>query len=140
MSQDVVLDTGALIALQRDLARFRALIRRAHEGERVLRTTAPVITEFLGGSPRGLRTAGEYVSSQLEVASVDHARARRGALLMQHALDAGGRAHPGAIDALVAAEAEASAALLVFDGDRAAFAALAEASGKIEPKALSELG
>ncbi len=140
MSGDLVLDTGALIALQRDLGRLRALIRRAAEGDRELRTSSPVITEFVGGSPRALRRAAEYVSAHLEIAPVDEALARRAASLTQAARDAGPRAAPSAVDALVAAEAEERSGAVLFDGDRADFEALARASGELEIVALSDLG
>lgn len=139
MSADLVLDSGALVALQRDLGRLRALIRLAHEEERTLRTTAPVLTEFLGHSPRRLRHSAAYVMSHLETSAVDERLARRAAALMHEALDAAGRAGPGAIDALVAAEAEDAEATIVFDGDRADLEALARACGGVEIKALSDL-
>lgn len=132
-------DTGALVAMQRDLSRLRALLQLAREEERALWISPPVLTEFLGRSPRELRRAAVYVSSQLEATSVDETLARRAAALMQATLDAGGGADPSVIDALVAAEAEHKGAALVFDGDRADLEALALASGSVEIKALSEL-
>ena len=139
MTADFVLDTGALAALQRDRKRLLALLDLSSEESRKLRTTAPVVTEFLGHSPRGRRAAGEHVLSHLAVASVEGARARRAAALIHSVLDAGGRARPSAIDALVTAEAEATAAAVVFDGDRADFEALAEASGAVELRELEDL-
>lgn len=139
MSADFVLDTGALVALQRDRARLRALVRLAHEEGRVLRTSAPVLTEFLGRSPRRARLTGEYVVSRLTASSVDAPLARRAAALIQAVLDQGGRARPSAIDALVACEAEATAAGLVFDGDRRDFEALATASAGIDICELKDL-
>lgn len=136
---DLVLDTGALVALQRDQRRLRALVKLAQEESRILRTTAPVLTEFLGRSPRELRRAAAYVSSHLEASSVDETLARRAALLLRAVLDAGGRADPSAIDALVAAEAEDKTAAIVFEGDRADLIALAQASGVIELRELTEL-
>jgi predicted nucleic acid-binding protein len=136
MSADFVLDTGALVALQRDRSRLRALVRLAHEEGRVLRTSAPVITEFLGHSPRRARPTGEYVISQLTASDVSVPLARRAAALIQAVLDEGGRARPSEIDALVASEAETSGAALVFDGDRRDFEALASASADVE---ISEL-
>lgn len=139
MSADFVLDTGALVALQRDHARLRALVRLAHEERRVLRTSAPVITEFLGHSPRRARPAGEYVVSRLTASDVSVPLARRAAALIQAVLDQGGSARPSAIDALVASEAEATAAGLVFDGDRRDFEALASASAELDIRELKDL-
>ena len=135
----LVLDTSALIGLQRDLRRLRVLIRIASEDERSLRTTAPAITEFLGGTRGGARPAAQYVASKLGISPVDDTLARRAAALMQGALDAGGRARPSAIDALVAAEAERTRDAVVFDGDRADFEALADASGDLDLKPLAAL-
>lgn len=137
--RDLILDTGALIGLQRDPRRLRALIRIAHEDERTLGTTAPVLTEFLGGSPPAARAVAVYIAAQLSVAAVDEMLARRAATLIQVALDAGGRARPGAVDALAAAQAERRSAALVFDGDHADFEALARASGTLEIRELREL-
>lgn len=139
MSADFVLDTGALVALQRDRARLRALVRLAHEEGRVLRTSAPVITEFLGHSPRRSRPTGEFVISRLTASDVNVPLARRAAALIQETLDAGGKARPSAIDAILAAEAEATAAGLVFDGDRRDFEALASANAELEITELREL-
>lgn len=134
-----VLDAGALVALQRDRRLLRALIRAAHEDGISLRTSAPALTEFLGGSPRRLRASADHLSSYLDVGAVDEERARRAAVLQRASLDAGARRTPGAIDALVAAEAEASEAWLIIDGDRAAFQALSDASGRLELRELGEL-
>lgn len=139
MSADFVLDTGALVALQRDRRRLIALVMLARQESRALRTSAPVITEFLGHSPRRLRLAGEYVISRFSRADATETLARRAAVLIQAAIDDGGSARPSAIDALVAAEAEATDAGLVFDGDDADFEALARASGALEIQKLSEL-
>ena len=139
MSADLVLDTGALAALQRDRKRLLTFVDVSAEQGRKLRTTAPVVTEFLGHSPRRLRAAAEHVLSHFRVASVDGASARRAAALTHSVLDAGGRARPSAIDALVAAEAEATGAVLVFDGDRRDFEALAHASAGLEIRELAEL-
>lgn len=127
-----MLDSGALVALQRDPKRLRALVQLAHQEGRTLRTSAPVITEFLGRSPRRLRGSADYVASRLTASDVNEALARRAATLIQSVLDAGGHADPSAIDGLVAAEAEAATAGLVFDGDQRDFEALAAASGAIE--------
>ena len=126
--KQLVFDTGALIAVQRDLTRYRSLIRLAREHGVPLRTSAAVLTEFLGGSPRRSRAAASFVASRLVAGNVTGDRARRAALLQQGALDAGRSTDPDAIDALVAAEAEQHGGLLVIDGDRPAFEALAEAS------------
>lgn len=136
---DYVLDTGALIALQRDRTRLLALVELAREERARLRVPAPALTEFLGHSPPSLRAAAAYVSARLEISSTAEAHARRAAALIQAALDARGRADPSAIDGLVAAEAELREAALVYDGDRADLAALAQASGAIELTALEEL-
>ena len=136
----LVLDTGALAAVQRDPVRFLALLDVAAERNLRLRTTAPVLTEFLGGSPRSLRARGAYVTSRLRVGAVDEHLARRAALLRQVALDqSAGRTEPSAIDALVVADAEVEGGLAVYDGDRADFEALVRASGEVEAKALTEL-
>lgn len=134
-----VLDTGALVALQRDRRLLRALLRAAYEHGISLRTSAPVLTEFLGGSPRRLRASADHLSSYLDVGPVDEALARRAAALQRASLDAGARRKPGAIDALVAAEAEANGSWLIIDGDRAAFQALSDASGAVELRELSQL-
>ncbi len=139
MSADFVLDTGALVALQRDPRRFIALVMLAREESRALRTSAPVVTEFLGGSSRRLRPAGQYVISRISSSDVTESLARRAAVLIQGAVDEGGRARPSAIDALVAAEAEATDAALVFDGDEADFRALSRASGALEIQELRGL-
>lgn len=139
MSADLLLDTGALVALQRDRRRFMALVKLAREEGRALRTSAPVITEFIGHSPRRLRPAADYVASRFTVSDVTGSLARRAAALIQGVLDAGGRARPSAIDALVAAEAEATSAGLVFDGDRRDFEGLAEASAQLEVRELADL-
>jgi predicted nucleic acid-binding protein len=139
MSADFMLDSGALAALQRDRTRLLALVDLAHAEGRTLRTSVVVVTEFLGYSPRALRLAGEYVLSRLSVSPLAEPRARRAAALIHAALDDDGRARPSAIDAIVAAEAEARDAALMFDGDRRDFEALAEASGQLEIEALADL-
>lgn len=105
----------------------------------MLRTAAPVLVEFLGGSPRRLRAGAQYLSSFLEIGPVDEALARRAAALRQRALDLAPEADPSAIDALVATEAERADATLVIDGDRAGFDALAEASGVLQVRDLTAL-
>jgi predicted nucleic acid-binding protein len=134
-----VLDTGVLIALQRDQRRLRALAKLAREEALALRCSAPVLVEFLGGARPGARAAAAYVSSHVTFGPVDGAVARRAASLRQVALDAGKRSRPSAIDALVAVEAERTGGLLLFDGDHADFAALASASGSIEIVDLADL-
>lgn len=139
MSADLVLDSGALVALQRDRRRLVALVMIAREQGRALRTSAPVITEFLGHSPRQLRPDGEYVISRVTASGVSELLARRAATLIQKALDEGGRPRPSAIDAILAAEAEATEAALIFDGDQGDFEALASASESLELRALRDL-
>lgn len=139
MSTDFVFDTGALVALQRDRQRLLTLVKLAREESRALRTSAPVLTEFLGNSRPERRRAGEYVASRLTASDVDERRARRAATLIQQALDGDPRARPSAVDAVVAAEAEATEAALVFDGDRGDFEALAGASGELEIRELRDL-
>lgn len=139
MSTDFVLDTGALIALQRDRERLLALVKLAREEGRALRTSAPVLTEFLGHSRPERRLAGEYVSSRLSASDVSEQRARRAAALIQHARDVDPRARPSAVDALVAADAEATEAAVVFDGDRRDFESLANASGRLDLRELRDL-
>lgn len=134
-----VIDTGALVALQRERRRLLALLDAADARGLQLRAPAPVLTEFLGRSPRNLRRAADHVSSHLEVSTVGELLARRAAFLQRAAFDAGGRADPSAIDAIVAADAEAIGGWLIHDGDRADFEALADASGLIEVKQLREL-
>lgn len=111
----------------------------AHTRGRKLRTVAPVLVEFLGGSPRRLRPGAQYVSSLLEIGAADETLARRAAALRQRALDLAPETDPSAIDALVATEAELADATLVIDGDRAGFDALAQASGTLEVRDLSAL-
>lgn len=135
----LVLDTGALIALERDQSRLRTLLEQVRDRHYELRTTAPVLTEFLGGSPRARRPAAEYVCSKVRVAVVDEGLARRAARLRQLALDGASRASPDAIDALVSTEAETEAVALIIDGDRADFDALADASGAITVFDLAEI-
>lgn len=103
-----------------------------HEEGTALITSAAALTEFLGGSPRELRSAGDWVASLFRIESVDEGLARRAATLMRGALDAAPAASPGPIDALVAAEAERRQGKVVIAGDRADFAALAAASGRFE--------
>jgi predicted nucleic acid-binding protein len=79
------------------------------------------------------------VASHFAVSAVDEPLARRAAALIRAALDAGGRARPSAVDALVAANAEAIAAAVVFDGDRHDFEALADASAALEIRELGDL-
>lgn len=134
-----VFDTAALVALQREPRRLRAFVQAARADGVTMRTTAPVLTEFLGGSPRGLRDAADHLTSYIEIDAVDEGLARRAASLQRGALDAGARKLPGAIDAIVAAEAEAVEAWLIIDGDRAAFQALSDASGDLELRELDEL-
>ena len=134
-----VLDTGALIALQRNRARLRDVLRASTELGYELRTSAPVVTEFLGGSPPALRAAGEYVCARLRVGPVDEALARRAAALTQSAARAAPRSRPSAVDALVAAEAERTAGVLVIEGDRKDFEALSDASRAFDLVELSDL-
>lgn len=135
----LVLDTGALVALQRDRVKLRGLLQISADLGYDLRTTAPVITEFLGGSSPSLRGAAEYVCSRLRVAPVDEALARRAAALMQAAIAAAPRVRPSPVDALVAAEAERAEAEILLDGDQKDFEALSEWSDRIELIALNEL-
>lgn len=58
---------------------------------------------------------------------------------MRGAIDEGPRAKPSAVDALGVAEAEALEAHFVFDGDRAHFEALAQASGSVRIAALAQI-
>ncbi len=136
----LVFDTGALVALERDHVRLVALLDTAIKRHMRLRTTAPVLTEFLGAAPRARRESATYASSHLRIGTVDEDLARRAAYLRQRALDRStGRTRPSAIDALVVADAEAETGVVVFDGDRGDFAALADASGDLEIKELAEL-
>lgn len=139
MRPNFVLDTGALIALEHDRVMLAELIRAARLDERELRVVAPVVTEFLGGARPARRAMAGYVVSRLRIGDVNEALARRAADLMHGAQHAYARAVPGAIDALVAAYAETMRDLLVYDGDRADFEALAAASGRIDLKELREL-
>lgn len=134
-----VLDTGALVALQRDRGRLLAVLDAAADVKLKLRAPAVVLTEFLGGSPRRLRPAADHVASYLEVDTVDEPLARRASVLLRRSLDSGGGGRPSAVDALVAAHAEALAGWLVYDGDRADFEALAAASGSIELRELQDV-
>jgi predicted nucleic acid-binding protein len=134
-----VLDTGALVALQRDRPRLLALLEAADQLGLRLRAPAPILTEFLGRSPRSLRRAADHMASHLEIGTVDELLARRAAQLQRRALDAGGRGDPSAIDAIVAADAEAVEGWLIHDGDRLDLQALADASGSVELRQLREL-
>lgn len=139
MKTDLVFDTGALVALQRDLSALGALLKRAFEKERRLVVSAAVLAEFLGYSPRRLRASGEYVASHFQVADATEEQALRAALLIRGALNAGGKSRPSAVDALAAALAETTGAALVYQGDRPDFEALAAASDHLEIMELSDL-
>jgi hypothetical protein len=115
------------------------MLRRSAEFGYELRTSAPVITEFLGGSPPALRVTGEYICARLRVSAVDEALARRAAALAQSAARGAPRSGPSAVDALVSAEAERAGGVLVIEGDRKDFEALAGASRAFELVELSEL-
>lgn len=139
MKTDYVFDTGALVALQRDLSALAALLKRAYEKERRLVVSAAVLAEFLGYSPRRLKASGEYVASHFQVADATEEHALRAALLIRGALNAGGKSRPSAVDALTAALAEATGAAIVYQGDRQDFEALAAASGQLEIQELRQL-
>lgn len=121
-----------MIRLQRDRVLLRELLRIVHRDGVRLGTSAPALTEFLGGAPPQLRPAATWIGSHLEVASVDETAARRAAALMQAALDGSPSSSPSAVDALVAAEAERRRGRLAISGDRGDFEALAVASGALE--------
>lgn len=136
----LVLDTGALVALERSRARLLAILDTVSKRRIRLRTTAPVLTEFLGVSPRARRESAAYVSSHLRIGSVHEDLARRAAFLRQRALDRSeGKTRPSAIDALVVADAEAESGTVIFDGDRADFEILAAVSENVEIRGLSDL-
>ncbi|MDE3113845.1 MAG: PIN domain-containing protein [Chloroflexota bacterium] len=136
---DYVLDTTALVALERDRTKAVNVLAEIDLLGVALRTPAPALTEFLGGARPGRRAGATWIASALRVTPVDERQARRAALLQQRAKDAVPRAHPSAIDALVAAEAERAEALLIIDGDAEDFAALASVSGAFRVARLSEL-
>jgi predicted nucleic acid-binding protein len=129
---DVTLDTGALIRLQRDRTLSRALLRAARSDGVRLRTTAPALTEFVGGSTPGRRPAAEWVMSWIFLTGVDETAARRAASLMSTARNSSPSSAPSAVDALVAADAERAGGRLAISGDRADFEPLAAASGRFE--------
>lgn len=139
MSDDLVLDTGALVALEREPTRLRTFLRKASEENLRLRAPAPTLTEFLGSAPKERRRNADHVASHLTVDPVDEAAARRAASLTRRALDQDPAARPSAVDALGIARAEAIDGLLVFDGDRADFEALASASGTVGIQDLADL-
>ncbi len=139
MSDDLVLDTGALVALEREPTRLRTFIRKASEENLRLRAPAPTLSVFLGNAPKQRRRSADHLASGLTIDPVDEAMARRAAALTRVALDQAPKTRPSAIDALGIARAEALDGLLVFDGDRADFEALAAASGAVGIQALSEL-
>jgi len=97
------------------------------------------VTEFLGRAPRPRRDSALWVLSALYVTEVDEVMARRAARLLQQALDIGPGSDPSPIDALVAAEAERHAAVLVVDGDRDDFEALRSASDGFELLSLADV-
>lgn len=134
-----VLDTGALIALQRDRGRLRTLLELVTEYGYELRTSAPVLTEFLGGSPPRLRRAGDYVCARVRIGEVDETIARRAATLRQGAMKASPGTAPSAIDALVSTEAERHGGVLIIDGDRADHEALAGVARAYVLKDLAEI-
>lgn len=134
-----VLDTGALVALERDARRLRAFLQAADTQNATLRTSAPTLAEFLGNAPAERRRQAEHVASYLEVDPSDEAMARRGAVLMREAMDKAPDSRPSAVDALGLVDAEALEGLLVYDGDRSDFEALAQASGSARIVALAEL-
>lgn len=134
-----VVDTSALVALERDRGRMIRFLSEVKKQEGSLRTSAAALAEFLGGAPRERRAAAAWVSSALEIDPVDEDRARRAAALRQRAVDASPLADPSAIDALLASEAEHQEGVLVIDADRMDFSALAAASGAFTFAALADL-
>lgn len=136
---DYVLDTTALVALERDRTKALHVLKEIDVRGVALRIPAPVLTEFLGGARPERRAGATWIASALRVTPVDERQARRAALLQQRASDAAPRAHPSSIDALVAAEAERAEALLIVDGDAEDFSALAFVSGAFRVALLSEL-
>lgn len=136
---DKVLDTGALIELQRDGSLLRDVLEVATTQRARLITPAPTLVEFLGASPPALRAAADWIASHLQVSDVDEALARRGAAILRAAVDADPTCSPSAMDALVAAEAERRAADVVIRGDRADFEALASAIGRLRVIDLPEV-
>lgn len=135
----LVLDTGTLVALERGTARLRAFLQAASVRKAQLRVPASTLTEFLGHSPKQRRRQADYVASHLRIDPIDEALARRAGALTRRALDRGPKARPGAIDALGVAHAEALEGIFIFEGDRADFEALADASGSVEIVDLADL-
>jgi predicted nucleic acid-binding protein len=134
-----VLDTTVLVALQRQPHRLLALLDTATKREYEVHVPAAALTEFLGGSPPALRSAADYAASRVEIPPVTEPIARRAAALQRTAADRGARRLPGPIDAILAASAEVPGSVLVFDGDRVDFEALADASGRLVLKELREV-
>ena len=77
----LVLDTGALLALERGQARVRALLRRASEAGLPLVVPAGVVAQAWRGGPRQARVARLLADPQVGVVALDDPVARAVGLL-----------------------------------------------------------
>ena len=110
MSGDVaalVLDTGALLALERGDGRVRALLRRARDLRASTSVPAGVVAQAWRGGPRQARVARLLGDRDVDVVPLDDVTARAVGLLC------GRTGHPDVVDVSVALLArERGAALL----------------------------
>lgn len=103
----LVLDTGALLALERGAPRVRALLRRALEGGGVLCVPAGVVAQAWRGGPRQARVARLLGDPIVEVLPLDDVTARSVGLLC------GRSGHADIVDVHVALLARKRGAVVV---------------------------
>lgn len=95
----ITLDTGALLALEREDWRVRGLIQRAHERDLVIAIPAGVVAQAWRGGARQARIARLLSDRHVNVPVLDEAVARAVGVL------AGEAGHPDVIDVHVALHA-----------------------------------
>jgi len=81
VSDGLVLDTGALLALERGDARVRALLRRVLDRHMVLAVPAGVIAQSWRGGPRQARMARLLADPAVGIPALDDITARAVGLL-----------------------------------------------------------
>lgn len=92
MSDGLVLDTGALLALERGDARVRALLRRVMDRDMVLAVPSGVIAQSWRGGRRQARMARLLADPAVRIPALDDITARAVGLL------SGRSGHPDVID------------------------------------------
>lgn len=108
----LVLDTGALLALERGQPRVRALLRRTLEGGGRVSVPAGVVAQAWRGGPRQARVARLLGDPVVEVAPLDDVTSRAVGLLC------GRSGHADVVDVHVALLArEQDAAVVTSDPD-----------------------